>query len=277
MGNLCNSCFNTFKPRSSSTSYFRDNEEESLTIEFENMIDQLNRQEEVVKVEEEAYIAAKKEAARVARQKKREEEKKKANGRPPGWLGGDESEWDVAGGEDDFEMFLENVKARSLNVQTNNNYSSSPDSFYRNISVGTTSAYSDVSGRTSPLSTIDLEWEHEQVIEDSDDFRDSELTEAEILTMARNKEGVINAGAEVNSDWEWENDFVGAEDDTVTNGNKSNSPAQLNVGTAVYSGNANKVTTEVQIENIDSELTFEDDFKPKTTSSEQLVESEADR
>ncbi|XP_077999438.1 AP-1 complex-associated regulatory protein-like isoform X3 [Glandiceps talaboti] len=274
MGNLCNSCFNTFKPRSSSTSYFRDNEEESLTIEFENMIDQdndpsnqeyitenershlisrnydkivedqrkldeeidaeLNRQEEVVKVEEEAYIAAKKEAARVARQKKREEEKKKANGRPPGWLGGDESEWDVAGGEDDFEMFLENVKARSLNVQTN-------------------------------------------IIEDSDDFRDSELTEAEILTMARNKEGVINAGAEVNSDWEWENDFVGAEDDTVTNGNKSNSPAQLNVGTAVYSGNANKVTTEVQIENIDSELTFEDDFKPKTTSSEQLVESEADR
>ncbi|XP_033127342.1 AP-1 complex-associated regulatory protein-like [Anneissia japonica] len=83
--------------------------------------EKLQRQEEEIKLEEEAFIAAKREASRIARQKKLMDAKRmeNSNGRAQSWLGDDESQWDVAGGQDDFEMFLESVKARSLSVRAN--------------------------------------------------------------------------------------------------------------------------------------------------------------
>ncbi|XP_072051375.1 uncharacterized protein [Amphiura filiformis] len=87
---------------------------------------ELRRQEENLKIEEEAMHEAKREAARLARQARVQEQDKKkkkkltANGsvNKPSWLG-DDDDWDVAGGEDDFEMFLDSVKARSQAVRAN--------------------------------------------------------------------------------------------------------------------------------------------------------------
>ncbi|XP_071808491.1 uncharacterized protein [Asterias amurensis] len=84
---------------------------------------ELKRQEDNVRLEEEAYNIAKRESARAARQTRALEQQRSkpiANGTAKSsWLGDNETEWNVAGGEDDFEMFLESVKARSQTVRAN--------------------------------------------------------------------------------------------------------------------------------------------------------------
>ncbi|XP_022079114.1 AP-1 complex-associated regulatory protein-like isoform X2 [Acanthaster planci] len=85
---------------------------------------ELKKQEENIRLEEEAYIAAKRESARAALQTRAREPRRSrpvANGTAKSsWLGDNESEWNVAGAdEDDFETFLESVKARSQSVRAN--------------------------------------------------------------------------------------------------------------------------------------------------------------
>ncbi|XP_038060504.1 uncharacterized protein LOC119731405 [Patiria miniata] len=105
---------------------------------------ELKKQEENIRLEEEAYMAAKQEAARAANQTRALDQRRSkpvANGvSKSSWLGDNENEWNVlwekipnesyslrktekkqkAGDdEDDFETFLESVKARSQSVRTN--------------------------------------------------------------------------------------------------------------------------------------------------------------
>ncbi|XP_006819893.1 AP-1 complex-associated regulatory protein-like [Saccoglossus kowalevskii] len=211
----------------------------------EQIDEELNRQEGHLKVEEDAYIAAKKEAARVARQKRLEESKSKANGTgPKRWLGENESDWDVAGGEDDFEMFLESVKARSLNPPGNGMDSVANAMTEKKV---TEAEVLDLAREAvGEINTgLDLDWEEDFV------------------------------GAEIS-----ESDFVGSNDDpamldaehTEIIAARKNSPPN-------NSGNSNEFVTEVQIETRDSDLKFDDDFPAptKAVSNENLVESEADR
>lgn len=114
----------------------------------------LAQQEEDLRKEEEAYYEAKKEAARVAKLQRAKEKAAKKNATINGsrsWLGDDE-EWEVAGGEDDFEIFLANVKARSLaaRAQLHADGQGSPSS---------SNAQKDRS--LTEGSSLDLEWDHE--------------------------------------------------------------------------------------------------------------------
>ncbi|CAH1794175.1 unnamed protein product [Owenia fusiformis] len=160
MGNCCAKCLGKLDKRK----YLRTryNVERTLSIEFENLMDEeggpqdenprpvnererlllserqydtivheqlridaeieqkLNEQEEAIRYEEEAYYEAKREASRIAKIRRDEENKINANNlqnQSNSWLGDQEEEWEVAGGEDDFEMFLESVRARSINTR----------------------------------------------------------------------------------------------------------------------------------------------------------------
>ncbi|XP_052823435.1 AP-1 complex-associated regulatory protein isoform X5 [Octopus bimaculoides] len=80
---------------------------------------QLAKQEEELRMEEEAYYEARREAARIVRlQRIAKEQQATKTHTDRSWLGDNENDWDVAGGEDDFEMFLASVKARSLSART---------------------------------------------------------------------------------------------------------------------------------------------------------------
>ncbi|XP_071952556.1 AP-1 complex-associated regulatory protein-like [Antedon mediterranea] len=119
-------------------------------------IDQrLQREEEEIKLEEEAFIAAKREASRIARQKKLidDEHKANSNGQVKSWLGEDESQWEIAGGQDDFEMFLDSVKARSLAVRANGMLITGD----QDTSPPNEKSYS--SGKDQTVSSDDASWE----------------------------------------------------------------------------------------------------------------------
>ncbi|XP_071479297.1 uncharacterized protein [Diadema antillarum] len=78
-------------------------------------------EEENARLEEEAYNAARRESARAAKQARALERQKQAgkpqsNGTAKSWLGSDAGDWEIAT-EDDFETFLESVKAKSETVR----------------------------------------------------------------------------------------------------------------------------------------------------------------
>ncbi|XP_019639374.1 PREDICTED: AP-1 complex-associated regulatory protein-like [Branchiostoma belcheri] len=79
---------------------------------------ELQAQEEQLRIEEEAFYAAQREAARIAKQRKLlDEQQAAAKNGPKAWVGGDQDDWEVAGGEEDFEKFLESVKQRALSTR----------------------------------------------------------------------------------------------------------------------------------------------------------------
>ncbi|XP_029635605.1 AP-1 complex-associated regulatory protein-like isoform X5 [Octopus sinensis] len=91
-------------------------EQKNIDAEIEA---QLAKQEEELRMEEEAYYEARREAARIVRlQRIAKEQQATKTHTDRSWLGDNENDWDVAGGEDDFEMFLASVKARSLSART---------------------------------------------------------------------------------------------------------------------------------------------------------------
>ncbi|XP_076446783.1 AP-1 complex-associated regulatory protein-like isoform X2 [Babylonia areolata] len=117
---------------------------------------QLAEREEELKREEEAYIEAKREAARIAKLHRAKEKAAKKNATANGsrsWLGDDE-EWEVAGGEDDFELFLANVKARSVAARAQ--VHAPVDGHSPSSSAMLTKERS-----LTEASSLDLEWDHE--------------------------------------------------------------------------------------------------------------------
>lgn len=82
---------------------------------------ELELEEENARLEEEAYHAARREAARATNQaraleRQKRQNKTQSNGSAKAWLGGDTGDWEIAT-EDDFETFLETVKAKSETVR----------------------------------------------------------------------------------------------------------------------------------------------------------------
>ncbi len=109
-------------------------EQKKIDIEIDA---KLNEHEDQIAEEEEAFYAAKREAARIAKAQREQEKQAKAkqnSGLPnsgasseePPWVDGD-SDWDVAGGEDDFDKFLDSVKARSPSAQKRETDSQTPE------------------------------------------------------------------------------------------------------------------------------------------------------
>ncbi|KAJ8318882.1 hypothetical protein KUTeg_003973 [Tegillarca granosa] len=136
------------------------NEQKKLDNELDK---KLAEQEEEIRKEEEAYYEARREAARIAKLQKAKEEAAKAKNSTKGtksWLGDDENEWDVAGGEDDFEMFLASVKARSIKATAHLRKSSGDGQNSSNSSQSGTNQTRDRSQTEG--SSMELEWDHEE-------------------------------------------------------------------------------------------------------------------
>ncbi|XP_064635958.1 AP-1 complex-associated regulatory protein-like isoform X1 [Lineus longissimus] len=172
---------------------------------------QLAKQEEELRLEEEAYYEAKREAARVARLRKAQQNATKAgtqgaiaNGPKGSWLGEDEAEWDVAGGEDDFEMFLESVKARSLTARIQQQVQ-----FGVADTQSTTSSNQTKERSHTEASSIDLEWEHEAGFIPEEGKQERSNTEENLASIAT--KGHELAESPSSNDLEWDNNFVSAE------------------------------------------------------------------
>lgn len=164
----------------------------------------LRQQEEEIRAEEENFYEAKREAARVAKLQKAREAtaKAKTSRRGKSWLGDDEAEWEVAGGEDDFDMFLESVKARSLKTKSHLNHGSTD---------GQSSTSSPLSGphTKDKSSSIDLEWEHEEGVVPQKRPRSSTEDNIYASMATKSKESPVHS-----IELEWDNDFVSANCDT---------------------------------------------------------------
>ncbi|XP_052069346.1 AP-1 complex-associated regulatory protein-like [Mytilus californianus] len=163
----------------------------------------LRQEEEEIRAEEEKFYEAKREAARVAKFQKAKEttaKNKTASRSGKSWLGDDETEWEIAGGEDDFDMFLESVRARSLRKTHLNHGSTDGHSSTSSLSGTQTKDKS---------SSIDLEWEHEEGVVPQKRQRSSTEENLYATIGTRNKESPAQS-----VELEWDNDFVSADCDT---------------------------------------------------------------
>ncbi|XP_050394400.1 AP-1 complex-associated regulatory protein isoform X1 [Patella vulgata] len=166
----------------------------------------LAQQEEELKEEEEAFIEAKREAARIAKQQKAKEQAARKNATTHGaksWLGDNDEEWEIAGGEDDFEIFLASVKARSLAARNQSLLrQGSGDGHSSSSSTGLTRDRTEVS-------SIDLEWDHEAGVVPQSKSRST--TEESLVALSLSKDTPKDSPVNSN-DLEWDNDFVSADD-----------------------------------------------------------------
>lgn len=172
------------------------NQQKLLDAEIDT---KLGQEEEEIRAEEEKFYEAKREAARVAKLQRAKEAnaKNKSTKHGKSWLGDDENEWDVAGGEDDFDMFLESVKARSLKKTYLNHGSTDGQSSTSSLSGTQTKDKS---------SSIDLEWEHEEGVVPQKRTRSS--TEENIYASLGSK---VKESPVHSVELEWDNDFVSAD------------------------------------------------------------------
>lgn len=174
---------------------------ETLLVE-QNGIDaeidaKLANQEQELEREEEAFYEAKREAARIARLNKEKEDQAKNNpAHNRSWA--NEDEWEIAGGDDDFEIFLANVKARSLATRSQ----------VRNGSGdGHSSSSSNAPTRDKTEgSSLDMEWDHEAGMSPPRKPKPSaHLSEDSVSKQS-------TASPMHSSDLEWDPDFVSADD-----------------------------------------------------------------
>ncbi|RUS74840.1 hypothetical protein EGW08_017397 [Elysia chlorotica] len=157
----------------------------------------LATQEQELEREEEAFYEAKREAARIARLNKEKEDQSRSNpANNRSWA--NEDEWETAGGEDDFEVFLANVKARSLATRSQ----------VRNGSGdGHSSSSSNAPTRDkTEASSIDMEWDHEAGMSPHRKPKPG----AHISEDSVSKQST--ASPMHSSDLEWDPDFVSADD-----------------------------------------------------------------
>ncbi|CAL1547685.1 unnamed protein product, partial [Lymnaea stagnalis] len=157
----------------------------------------LAQQEKEIEREEEAFYEAKREAARIAKLSKEKENAAK-NNLPNNRAWVNDEEWEIAGGDDDFEIFLASVKARSLatRAQVTNG---SGDAHSSNSSLVLTKDKS-----LTEASSLDMEWDHEAGMSPQRKInaRASEDSWSKPST----------ASPMHSSDLEWDPDFVSAED-----------------------------------------------------------------
>uniref|UniRef100_A0A0L8HFU9 AP-1 complex-associated regulatory protein n=1 Tax=Octopus bimaculoides TaxID=37653 RepID=A0A0L8HFU9_OCTBM len=164
---------------------------------------QLAKQEEELRMEEEAYYEARREAARIVRlQRIAKEQQATKTHTDRSWLGDNENDWDVAGGEDDFEMFLASVKARSLSARTQLRQASADGQ-------STSSSTTHTRDRShTEASSLDLEWDHEAGIIPHKAPRSA--TEENLVALAAQE--MLHPTSPANSaELEWDNDYVSAD------------------------------------------------------------------
>ncbi|KAI8520949.1 AP-1 complex-associated regulatory protein [Branchiostoma belcheri] len=165
---------------------------------------ELQEQEEQLRIEEEAFYAAQREAARIAKQRKLlDEQQAAAKNGPKAWVGGDQDDWEVAGGEEDFEKFLESVKQRALSTR-------------QSMEGGTEATPGDEATNENGESTsLDLEWENEELGELGEELlrRARSNTEVEILKLiVEDPADRRRLESNVSTEMEWDDDeFVSAE------------------------------------------------------------------
>ncbi|GAB1597802.1 AP-1 complex-associated regulatory protein isoform X4 [Argonauta hians] len=163
----------------------------------------LAKQEEELRMEEEAYYEARREAARIARlQRIAKQQQTSKTHTDRSWLGDNENDWDVAGGEDDFEMFLASVKARSLSARTQLRQASADGQ-------STSSSTTHTRDRShTEASSLDLEWDHEAGIIPHKTPRSA--TEENLVALAAQE--MLHPTSPANSaELEWDNDYVSAD------------------------------------------------------------------
>ncbi|XP_078579070.1 AP-1 complex-associated regulatory protein-like isoform X2 [Branchiostoma floridae x Branchiostoma japonicum] len=165
---------------------------------------ELQAQEEQLRIEEEAFYAAQREAARIAKQRKLlDQQQAAAKNGPKAWVGGDQDDWEVAGGEEDFEKFLESVKQRALSTR-------------QSMEGGTEAPPGDeVTNENGDSTSLDLEWENEELGEMGEELlrRARSNTEVEILKLiVDDPEERRRLESNVSTEMEWDDDeFVSAE------------------------------------------------------------------
>ncbi|KAH9491886.1 hypothetical protein Btru_029790 [Bulinus truncatus] len=157
--------------------------------------EKLAQDEKELEREEEAFFEAKREAARIAKMNKDKENATKNNlSSNKAWANSDE----IAGGEDDFELFLANVKARSLATR----------SLVKNGSGDAHSSSSSIAQikdkSLTEASSLDMEWDHEAGM--------SPQRKVNTLTSDDSWSKPSTVSPMHSSDLEWDPDFVSAGD-----------------------------------------------------------------
>ncbi|XP_032411040.1 AP-1 complex-associated regulatory protein isoform X1 [Xiphophorus hellerii] len=171
---------------------------------------ELEAQEEKLRLEEEARNAAQREAARVARERKMKElYAQRTRGKADG-SGGETQQRKQTSGED-FDVYLQNVKAQSDAFRSNRHPSEAnavtPNTEYSwDFTTKTRSTNDDGT-------SLDLEWEDEEGINRALPAWERSRTEEDILRAALRPgskqvtSGPTSASEDSNA-LEWENDFV---------------------------------------------------------------------
>lgn len=167
----------------------------------------LQREEEELRREEEAYYEAKQEAARIAelRRAKDEQARLKTTSNGPKTWTADDGDWEVAGGEDDFEKFLAGVKARSLR-NTAHLRKTSKDG--HSSSSSTPTPHARERSQTDGSNSIDLEWEHEEGMIPQTKQRSG--TEEDLTNSSSRSKS--ESPAVSGDDLEWDTEFTASED-----------------------------------------------------------------
>ncbi|KAM3613235.1 uncharacterized protein V6R79_022817 [Siganus canaliculatus] len=175
---------------------------------------ELEAQEEKLRLEEEARIAAQREAARLARERKLKEQlsaerQRLKRGKADG--SGAESQQRKQIPTEDFDVYLQNVKAQSEAFRTNRLPSDT------NVVTPNTECSCDFTTKTRSTNddgtSLDLEWEDEEGINRALPPWERSRTEEDILRAAlrpgskQMHSGPASASEDSNA-LEWENDFV---------------------------------------------------------------------
>ncbi|XP_032825313.2 AP-1 complex-associated regulatory protein isoform X2 [Petromyzon marinus] len=246
---------------------------EHTTIEFENLVEEdevyssvnanprmfteeeLREQEERLKKEEEDLHRAQRLAALHAKQKHARQER--SSDLDKSWVGDSADEWQVADEEEDFDHYLQGVKARSDAFR--NKYRIVADAA---ITPNTESSRTRSSADDS--ASLDLEWEDEEGINRMLEAHERSRTEEDLLqasmmqpesprppgrarsdceqqqqqqrrrqqqqqqqgdTGGNGSTPAATSTSESSPGLEWENDFVGAQVDDNGNGDGGGAPA----------------------------------------------------
>ncbi|XP_028272799.1 AP-1 complex-associated regulatory protein isoform X2 [Parambassis ranga] len=171
---------------------------------------ELEAQEEKLRLEEEARNAAQREASRLARERKLKElSGQRTRGRADGY--GSETQQRKQTGGEDFDVYLQNVKAQSEAFRSNRLPSDT------NVVTPNTECSWDFTTKTRSTNddgtSLDLEWEDEEGINRALPVWERSRTEEDILRAALKPGGKqMNSGptsaSEDSNALEWENDFV---------------------------------------------------------------------
>ncbi|XP_066576730.1 AP-1 complex-associated regulatory protein isoform X1 [Amia ocellicauda] len=177
----------------------------------EKLKSELAAQEEKLRIEEEAFYAAQREAARAAKQRKLQEQRFQKGRVKRETGGGADHHKSLAAGED-FETYLQNVRAQS------EAFRSSRVSSEANEATPNTESSCDFTSKTRSTNddgtSLDLEWEDEEGMNRMIPVRERSKTEEDILRAAlrpasKHTGSNLTSASDDSNVLEWENDFVG--------------------------------------------------------------------